>query len=89
MSHYIRFPTKQVMDKALTPYKNEEGIICSGEGYSIDVIGQITIPAKYNGEIIIEPAITLDGWHVNWLGDLPDNFVSYEVFPEHPVRIWA
>ncbi|MCE6993066.1 hypothetical protein [Dyadobacter sp. CY323] len=77
------------MDTALAPYKNENGTVSGCESYSIDVIGQIITPAKYDGETVIEPSITLEGWHVNWLGDLPDDFLPYEVFPEHPVRVWA
>jgi len=31
----------------------------------------------------------LDGWHVNYRGELPDGWDAYAVWPEQPVRVWA
>ena len=33
-----------------------------------------------DGNVITEPT-ALDGWHVNYLGDLPTGWESYEVTP--------
>ena len=30
----------------------------------------------------------LDGWHVNYQGELPEGWDLLEVFPETPARIW-
>jgi hypothetical protein len=31
----------------------------------------------------------MPGWHVNYLGTLPEGWESYEVSPESPRRIFA
>tara|TARA_Y100000361_G_scaffold111306_1_gene101427 strand:- start:27 stop:359 length:333 start_codon:yes stop_codon:yes gene_type:complete len=58
---------------------------------AIDVIGTL-----YNddgvfdedGEQVTAPT-PMDGWHVNYLGDLPDGWEAYEVNPAPPKRIFA
>jgi len=31
----------------------------------------------------------LEGWHVNYRGEVPDGWLPYVVTPETPVRVWA
>ncbi len=58
---------------------------------AIDVIGTL-----YNddgvygeeGEEVTAPT-PIEGWHVNYLGDLPDGWDAYEVTPEQPKRVFA
>jgi hypothetical protein len=58
---------------------------------AIDVVGAITRGGEYDpetGEVLVPPTV-LDGWHVNYLGDLPDGWEEYAVSPEQPVRVFA
>lgn len=58
---------------------------------AIDVIGTLyNDDGVYDeeGEEVTAPT-PMDGWHVNYLGDLPDGWETYEVKPEPPKRIFA
>ena len=58
---------------------------------AIDVIGTLyNDDAVYDeeGEEVTAPT-PMDGWHVNYLGDLPEGWETYEVYPEPPKRIFA
>ena len=57
---------------------------------AIDVIGTITEGGEWDdeGNEIVAPTV-LDGWHVNYLGDLPTGWESYEVTPSTPYRVFA
>ena len=58
--------------------------------HAIDVIGTITEGGEWDdeGNEIVAPTV-LDGWHVNYLGDLPTGWESYEVTPSTPHRVFA
>ena len=58
--------------------------------HAIDVVGAITVGGEWDdeGNEIVAPTV-LDGWHVNYLGDLPEGWGDYEVSPESPHRIFA
>ena len=57
---------------------------------AIDVVGTITEGGEWDdeGNVTVEPT-TLSGWHVNYLGDLPTGWESYEVTPATPHRVFA
>ena len=57
---------------------------------AIDVIGTITEGGEWDneGNEIVAPTV-LSGWHVNYLGDLPTGWESYEVTPSTPYRVFA
>ena len=58
--------------------------------HAIDVIGTITEGGEWDddGNELVAPTV-LDGWHVNYLGDLPTGWESYEVTPSTPQRVFA
>ena len=58
--------------------------------HAIDVIGIITIGGEWDedGAEIVAPT-TLDGFHINCVGDLPDSWGTLEVKPENPYRVFA
>ena len=58
--------------------------------HAIDVVGIIVEGGEWNyeGEEIVPPTI-LDGFHINYLGDMPDGWEAFEVKPENPVRMFA
>ena len=58
--------------------------------YAIDVIGTITRGGEWDDEgNVITPPETLDGWHLNYQGELPDGWEEFAVYPANPVRKWA
>ena len=57
---------------------------------AIDVVGFIKEGGEWDedGNEIVAPT-TLDGFHVNYLGALPDGWDALEVTPENPYRVFA
>jgi hypothetical protein len=55
------------------------------------VIGPIYIGGKYDPDTgeVIEPPILLEGWHINYLGPLPDGWEQYAVHPRQPRAVFA
>ena len=94
MTHYLRFPDSTTGMAALEAagFLNDDGeVITASHTHAIDVIGAISIGGEYDpetGEVLVEPTL-LDGWHVNYVGDLPTGWDSYVVTPEHPSRVFA
>lgn len=93
MTHFLRFPDADTWLAAAT----EAGFIVGDtlaaytHTHAIDVVGIISIGGEYDfktGDVITPPTV-LDGWHVNYQGDLPDDWEQYVVSPEQPVRVWA
>lgn len=58
--------------------------------HSIDVVGIITEGGEWDdeGNELVAPTV-LTGWHVNYQGDLPEGWESYEVKPSSPHRVFA
>lgn len=58
--------------------------------HAIDVIGNITVGGEWDedGTETVAPT-TLDGFHVNYLGDLPTGWEAFAVTPENPYRVFA
>jgi hypothetical protein len=70
-------------DGGLVPVTLDSGsLIQTSMGHNFDVVGVITrpVPGSDGG---VE---TLDGWHVNFSGILPDAWQGYIVHPENPAR---
>lgn len=69
--------------------ETEESIIAYTHTHSLDVIGIITKGGEWDEEgNVITPPETLDGWHINYQGDLPEGWEQYAVHPKTPVRTW-
>jgi hypothetical protein len=94
MTHYLRFPdavsgmtaldNAGLLDDGLNP-------ITASHTHALDVIGTISIGGEYDpetGEVLAPPTV-LDGWHVNYIGELPEGWDAYVVSPEQPVRVFA
>lgn len=76
MTHYLRFPDAETGMKALDDAGLLDGdlqFITASHNHALDVIGEIP---------------DFDGWHVNYMGSLPEGWVDYTVTPEQPVRIF-
>ena len=76
MTYYLRFPDESAWTAAATEagFITDDTLLAYTHDRAIDVVG--TIPE-------------LDGWHVNFAGELPDGWDEYAVSPENPVRVWA
>jgi hypothetical protein len=90
---FFRFPDEAAGTAALEAagLLNEDGsFITASHTHSLDVIGVITRGGEWDDEgNVITPPEVLDGWHVNYVGNLPDGWEAYAVFPQNPVRVWA
>ena len=64
--------------------------ITASHTHSLDVIGTITRGGEWDdeGNVITLPEV-LDGWHLNYQGELPEGWEEFAVYPANPVRKWA
>ena len=74
--NFLRFPDESAWTAAATEagFITDDTLTAYTHDRAIDVVG--TIPE-------------LDGWHVNFAGELPDGWEEFAVSPENPVRVWA
>ena len=91
MTHYLRFPDEATGMAVLADYRTEDGDwITASHTHALDVIGTISTGGEYDletGEVITPPEV-LPGWHVNYMGELPEEWKDYVVTPEQPVRVF-
>jgi hypothetical protein len=97
MTHFLRFPDETTGMAALAEAGfttvDEDGtlrILTASHTHALDVIGPIYQGGTYDpdtGEVLTPPTL-LSGWHVNYVGDLPDGWDAYVVNPENPVRVF-
>lgn len=94
---YLRFPDETTgmtaLDAAGFTTTDEDGntvVLTASHTHAIDVVGAITIGGTYDPETgeVLTPPVLLDGWHVNMIGELPDDWQQYVVTPKHPARIF-
>ena len=69
----------------------DDELITASHTFAIDEIGTITKGGEYDPETgeVITPPVALAGWHVNYIGELPEAWEEFLVTPQHPVRVWA
>ena len=90
---FFRFPDEATGIAALDAagLVNEDGgYITASHNHALDVIGTISRGGEWDedGNVITPPEV-LEGWHVNYRGEVPDGWLPYVVTPETPVRVWA
>lgn len=92
MTYYLRFPSEQIAISCFVAAQmadeNASIILCTHD-YAIDIIGTITEGGEYgeDGEVIKEPQV-VEGWHVNFKGELPEEWKPFCVEPATPVRVF-
>jgi hypothetical protein len=90
---FFRFPDEATGMAALRDagLLNEDGeFITASHQHALDVIGTITRGGEWDDEgSVVVPPTALPGWHVNYLGSLPEGWEQYAVEPQQPVRVWA
>jgi hypothetical protein len=76
-------------DAGMVPVEVDSGtLIMADMGHAFDILGTLVVPRRdADGGIIADGGSeTLDGWHVNFSGILPDEWVQWIVEPDNPVR---
>jgi hypothetical protein len=94
MTHYLRFPSQAIGIAALEAagLLTEDGFpITASHTHALDVIGPIYKGGTFDPDTgkVITPPVLLDGWHVNYIGELPEGWDVYVVEPEQPARVFA
>jgi hypothetical protein len=98
-TYFLKFPDEVTAQTALEPAgiyvaptgNNEEYYRQADHAWAFDTIGIITkggVCDQETGEELIAPTV-LEGWHANYVGELPEGLEDYLVFPENPVRKFA
>ena len=92
MTIYLKFESEEQAQTVLSNYYSSEyGWDRASLTHSLDPVGVIyKDDGVYDelGNIITEPTI-LDGWHVNFIGELSDLVLTYEVEPKQPRQVFA
>lgn len=94
---YFRFPDEATgmaaLEAAGFTATDEDGnvtVVTASHTHALDVIGPIPRGGEWDEEgNVITPPELLDGWHVNLIGELPENWDQYIVSPQSPVRVFA
>jgi hypothetical protein len=95
---YLRFPDEATgmaaLDAAGFTTTNDDGdtvVLTASHTHALDVVGLIYRGGTYDpdtGEVITPPT-PRPGWHVNYIGTLPDGWDAYVVEPLRPSRVFA
>lgn len=83
----------------MTTVTDEEGVESEvlqayTANHAIDVIGTLynddgVYDEDENGDlVVVTPPTELPGWHINFLGDTPEDWKEYEVKPDPPKRVF-
>ena len=99
MTFFLRFPDESTWTSAATEAgffsePDEDGnttLAAYTHDHAIDVVGVITRGGEYDpetGDVIVAPTV-LDGWHVNFIGELPEGWDDFLVEPAAPYRVFA
>jgi len=76
-------------DAGMVPVEVDSGVlVMANMGHAFDILGTLVVPRRdADGGIVPDGGSeTLDGYHVNFSGILPDEWVQYIVEPDNPVR---
>jgi hypothetical protein len=90
--NFLRFPDESAWTAAATEagFLIDDTLTAYTHDRAIDVVGAITRGGEWDDEgNVITPPEVLDGWHVNYVGNLPDGWEEFAVYPANPVRVWA
>ena len=98
MTHYLKFPDETTglaaLDAAGLLRTDEDGHskpITASLDHALDVVGVIYRAGTFDAETgeVITPQIPRPGWHVNYIGTLPDGWDAYVVEPLRPSRVFV
>jgi hypothetical protein len=100
MTNYLRFSDEMTFCSAahMAGFYNEPegnnpgGYIQYTHDHAMDIVGIL-----YNNDAVVDPetfeiitpATPMEGWHVNFIGTLPDGWDRLLVAPRNPCRMFA
>ena len=92
MTHYLRFPDEATALAALAAAEllTDDGRpITASHSHALDLIGPLWVGGRWDEEgEQIEAPVLLEGWHLNYSGELPDGWEQYLVQPRRPKRVF-
>jgi len=88
----FRFPDAAVGMAALDDaglLDSDWNFITASHNHALDVVGTISRGGEWDedGNMITPPKV-LEGWHINYRGVVPDEWLQYAVTPQNPVRVF-
>jgi hypothetical protein len=91
--NFLRFPDESAWTAAATEagFLIDDTLTAYTHGHAIDVVGTIIRGGEYDpetGDVIVAPTV-LDGWHINFIGTLPEGWDEFLVEPANPYRVFA
>lgn len=100
---FLKFPDEKTFNEKAAEsgltYENQDGIVTilsATNDITMDIIGNITIPGKYEidletSELVeLEPPVVIEGYHINIVGVVPESFLPYMIpSPKTPHRVFA
>lgn len=92
MTHYLKFPDEATAQVVLAEYYKDGQWQQASHAHALDVVGTIYKPTgeKIETEIGLFDAMgPIDGFHINFIGELPETAADYVVTPAAPVRVFA
>jgi hypothetical protein len=92
MTYFLRFTDESTWTAAATEagFITDDTLAAYTHDRAIDVVGTITRGGEYDedGKVLVPPK-TLKGFHVNFMGELPEGWDEYVVEPVEPARVFA
>ncbi len=74
MTHYLKFTDEDHAISILSDYRNEDGWMTASHSHALDPVGPLGDPPE--------------GFHVNFVGELPEEVLPFVVLPSTPSRIF-
>lgn len=84
MTHYLRFNDESAAMAAIA----DAGLMADGPDGPTPILASHTHALDMVG-IIVKDGKPLNGWHVNYIGELPDGWEQYRVNPRDPARVFG
>jgi hypothetical protein len=93
MTHYyLRFPDEATALAALATAEllaDDGRPITASHSHALDAIGPLWVGGRWDEEgEQVEAPVLLEGWHLNYIGELPDGWEQYLVQPRQPKRVF-
>ena len=79
MTIYLRFPDEATAKNAMAMFYGDDAWNVASLAHTLDPLGTLYGDDGY----------PLDGWHLNFIGDLPEAAQSYVLTPTNPRVVFA
>lgn len=92
MTTFLKFDSEEQAIEVLAKYRNEDQWQLASHDHALDIIGTIY---KQTGETqetemgSVPVMAPIDGFHVNFIGELPEEALPFVVQPTQPMRVFA